>query len=285
MNQKLILLLVFITSVNLFLIGLIKTNQKMPSVVKSPVVLPPPPSILERTQVGPSKLIPKFENYPPVRSVNNLGKVLSDTESHLPAGHIYYDEDKITCVHEGTHGINSNARIKFFNNKKINAFYVLENRVVVIEEPNTRIKIVANKIPNSLRGEVYNLYLVQQASSWDDTPLYILDEWSAYVNGSACRLDLGIQNRSETVRYMLEFNVYSSCVAWCSGTNDPQLKAFLMWQIERAIKIYKDSGTLGNLHTSDDYLDKMRKNGDSLEWRIFCQQYFGADWCKEVLGF
>ena len=174
------------------------------------------------------------------------------------------------------------SRMKFSRNGRINAFYVLENRVVVIQEPNTRIRSVAAKIPSSLRGDVYSLYLVQQAGAWDDTPLYIFDEWSAYTNGSACRIDLGIQSRSETVQYMLEFNVYSSCVAWDSNSADPQLKAFLMWQIERAMNIYKEST---NADGAAIYLEKMRTSSDATQWRGFCKQYFGSDWCKEVFGF
>lgn len=250
--------------------------------IPQPVVPPPvtPPAIL--------KLVPKFENYPPIRGsgLESLGKVLGDIESHMPAGHIYVDNDKITWAHETTHGINSNARMKFSRNGRINAFYVLENRVVVIQEPNTTIRNVAANVPESLRGGVYNLYLVQQAAAWNDTPLYIFDEWSAYVNGSDCRLDLDIYNRHETVQYMLEFNVYATCVAMTSKSDDQQLKSFLMWEIERAMKIYEKSINVGGSITlRAAYIDQMRTSPDAAQWRVFCQQYYGADWCKEVLGF
>lgn len=313
MNQKLIFLLILTTAMNLCLFAIKKNKSKSePLPVSSPissVVIPQP--VVSPPAIPPTipRLVPKFENYAPVRGVDSsLGKVLGDIESHMPAGHIYADSDKITWAHETTHGINSNARMKFsrgttyavleniiqepsgrffrvykyYGNNQINAFYVLENKVVVIQEPNTRIRSVAAKVPSSLRGGVYNLYLVQQAGSWDDTPLYIFDEWSAYTNGSACRLDLKIQSRSETVQYMLEFNVYSSCVAWTSGSNDPQLKAFLMWQTERAMNIYKEST---NVDGASSYLEKMRTSSDATQWRGFCKEYFGSEWCKEVFGF
>jgi hypothetical protein len=287
MDKKLILLLMLVTVVN-FGIFAAKTAKKSEPVLQQEqftrinVVEPTPVPV----QPVKPKIEPEFQNYPLVRSLDNsLGKVLSDIDAHMPAGHIYRDSDKITWAHETSHGIHSNARMKFSNGKKINAFYVLENKIVVIEEPDTRIRTVASRVPSSLRGGVFSLYLVQQAGSWDDTPLYIFDEWSAYTNGSACRLDLGIRDRSETVQYMLEFNVYSSCVAWTSGSNDPQLKAFLTWQIERAMKIYKDSAELGNLQNSDSYLEKMRTSTDAAQWRGFCKQYFGIEWCRDVLGF
>lgn len=290
MDKKLIFLVIFLSMVN-FGIFAKKTGErkkiiKQDAIVNIPVSIPvftpfvPPKPIIE-------KIMPEFKEYLAIRSIESeLGKVLGDIEAHMPAGHIYKNaNDKINWAHETSHGIHSNIRQKFSNLGKINGFYVLNNKAVVIKEPNTTIRNVATKVPNSLRGGTYNLYLVQQAGSWNDTPLYILDEWSAYTNGSACRLDLEMTSRSESVLYMLEFNIYSSCVAWTSQSNDPQLKAFLMFQIERAMSIYKDSSKLGNLEKSHSYLETMRTSSDAADWRGFCKQYYGADWCLEILGF
>jgi hypothetical protein len=162
----------------------------------APELPPKPPQAIE----------PIWTEYAAQRNITDLGKVLSDIEGHMPAGHIYKDSDKITWAHETTHGINSHLRQKFSNGQKMNGFYCLNNKAAMILEPPTTISKVAGLVPSSLRGGVYNLYLVSQASSWNDTPLYIFDEWIAYTNGSDCRLDLGIEQRSETVTYMLEFN-------------------------------------------------------------------------------
>ncbi len=55
---------------------------------------------------------PKWTDYPPIRQVDSqsMGRVLADIESHMPAGHIYRDADKITWGHETSHGIASNIR-------------------------------------------------------------------------------------------------------------------------------------------------------------------------------
>ncbi|RDJ35436.1 MAG: hypothetical protein DWQ19_11510 [Crenarchaeota archaeon] len=250
---------------------------------------------------------PEWVNYPPLREVTNLGKVLSDIESHMPAGHIYRDSDKITWAHETTHGINSNLRQKYsrsyggrdvwgrsawkeidgkpvFHNGRINGFYCLDNKAAIIEEPPTTMQAAAALVPQSLRGPVYNLYMVQQARSWGDTPLYIFDEWSAYQNGSACRADLEIQERSETVSQMLEFDVYALALAMAvkkqaPNYDDSQFKRFLMWSLDRSFKLYKGESR------AQSYLQAWKTSPDAEDLRQFTREYCGQEWTKKVLGF
>jgi hypothetical protein len=221
----------------------------------------------------------------------------------MPAGHQYRDSDRIGWAHETTHGINSDLRQKFGKNmmevilddyvpsitvfkcvdlgQRVNGFYCLENRAAIIVEPNVTIGAVAKLVPKSLRGDVYKLYLVDMARSWDDTPLYICDEWSAYTSGSACRLDLGIKERQETVQYMMEFDIYAIALAMAlkgDGYDDQQLKSFIIWNIERSMSIYRgESGAAS-------YLDKFRNSTDAEDLRTFSRKYFGSEWCKKTLG-
>lgn len=274
--------------------------------------IPPPIEDKVEPEKEPDSPEPNFSNYPPVRNVDNLGKVLSDIESHMPAGHIYKDNDKITWAHETVHGINSNMRMHFSKVRKtdtgemvylgewienegiplfksrarINAFYVLEDRAMVLKEPDTTIQQVAKVVPQSLRGGVYQLYMINQAQSWGDTPLYIFDEWVAYTAGSEARLDLDIKERSESVLYMLEFNVYAICLAMASQTDDSDIKDFMRWNAERAMKVYVDSKEkLGNASSHDEYLEKMRTATDAEEFRTFARAYLGEAWCERILGF
>lgn len=275
-------------------------EPEQPQKPDEPIEEPPP---------EPKQIEPEFVSYPQVRSVSeDLGKVLKDIESHMPANHIYKDSDKITWGHETTHGINSHLRMKFSqgNNAslagewtplhdgklvfksyaRINGFYVLNDRAVIIKEPATTIRAVAKTVPPSLRGDVYNLYLVQQAQSWDDTPLYLVDELSSYTNGSEVRYDLGIQTRSETVLYMLEFTVYSLCIPMASNSDDPQLKNFLAWQVARTMKLYQDSKQkLGGAEKQDAYLAKIRTSEDAEQFRSFVRKYLGEAWVSQQLGF
>ena len=97
-----------------------------------------------------------------------------------------------------------------------------------------------------MRGSVYKLYLVDQAASgWGDRPLYLLDEWVSYTNGSAARKDLKIVPRAETVKYMFEFNVYVLTLLMVLDEKEPNydandLSVFVKWNIERSMQIYNN---------------------------------------------
>jgi hypothetical protein len=136
------------------------------------------------------------------------------------------------------------------------------------------LSAAANLVPLSLRGEVYDLYLVNAQSDWNDQPSYVFDEWTAYTNGANARQQLGIQDRQETVRYALEFCVYATCVARAANSSDPQTRAFIMWQIERVMK----------LSSGSEYLEHLRQEPDAAPLRGFVCDYFGVHWSREILG-
>lgn len=246
---------------------------------------------------------PEWFNYPPIRQVSNLGKVLGDIESHMPAGHIYRDNDKITWAHETSHGLASNIRSIYHGaseeegltmlidgkpvivSRGYNGFYVLENRAIIIKEPLTTVSAAARLVPSSLRGMSYQLYMINQAASWNDSPLYIFDEWVAYANGSATRADLKITNRGETVQQMLEFSVYAICLAMSCKTEDLQFKKFLKWHLTRAMDLYKINKQIGNILNCDQYLINMRQSSDAGNLRSFAKSYLGEDFTSKTLGF
>lgn len=239
-----------------------------------------------------------FKSIKPIPS--ELGVVLGDIESHMPNEHIYKDNDKVVWAHETTHGINSVLRNKHekintifktateyrpvYGGGHINAFYVLKNRYVVLKEPNIKISDVAENIPQSLRGTSYNLYLIEQQKNWNNYPLYIFDEWSAYTNGAACHLDLKINDNSDSVLSMFNFNIYSICMAMTTkeqdkNYDDKELKAFLRWNIERSFEY------LNNDSLSMEYLEKIEKADDAEKFRTFCKNYFGKQWTKKYFNF
>ena len=238
---------------------------------------PPAPRVAEPaapTLVRPPHPYKPFyvTDWQPLRNVGNLGPVVTDIESHLPAGNVYQDADPITWCHEGTHGINSILR----NRMRMPTFYVLNNRAVPLPEPATTLSAVAQVVPATLRGDVYGLYLVEAQSDWNEQPSYVFDEWSAYINGSDCRFQRGIQDRGETVQYMAEMSVYSICVAAAAKSADPQLRLFLMYQLERCVKLSRGRTTA---------FDSLRLAGDAEGLRQFCRSYFGSEFTQSILGF
>jgi len=208
--------------------------------------------------------------------VNNFGPVVTDIESHLHAGHPYREADLIGWVHEGTHGINADLRSKF----RCPCFYVLNNRVVRIQhEPATTITRVSRLVPISLRGAVYKSYLIDSRQYWEHQPSYLWDEWVAYTNGAEARRQLAIHERGETVEHMMEFCVYSACVAWSAKSDDPQIRFFIMWQIERSLSICRASGI------RNTYFVRLRASPDAEVLRVYMRNYFGVKWTLETLGF
>ena len=169
---------------------------------------------------------PRFVLIQPTYSVSGHGAVLDDLESRMPAQHPYRDRDRITWAHETTHGLNSYIRNRLGPRKQ--SLYVLEGRCVVLDEPShIRLGDVARAVPQSERGQVYNLYLVQQQRDWDDTPTYVLDEWIAYVNGAKCGQELGLDYGSE-VGFAREFTNYARALERIARS--PEITAYVRWQ-------------------------------------------------------
>jgi len=225
---------------------------------------------------------PKWIIYPAIKKSKSYS-VLSDIRCHIDDGGYYNDSDLITAGHETTHGINSFIRNKYYDGTPINAFYCLEDRAIILNEPKTRIETVASKVPRSLRGSVYNLYLVEQASSWGDRSLYLLDEWVSYTNGSKVRKDLQIKSRAETVRYMLEFDIYVLTLLMVldsneSSYNSENLSVFVRWNIERGMLIYN------NEQEATEYLEKFKTASDAEPLRTFVKKKYGNDWVKKIFG-
>lgn len=194
----------------------------------------------------------------------SLGAVLGDIESRMSKGHQYSSSDRITWAHETTHGINSKVRNAIYKpDESKNAFYVLEGKALVLREP-THITItqVASKIPQQLRGGVYQQYMVNQAKGWNDRPLYIMDELSAFTNGSMTRTDLKITDRAETVSYMWEMAVYSSYVAMHSKMEE--LGDGLKFLLDRVAVCYYSSSNLQSF--VDEYITKVKDTKELIDY-------------------
>jgi len=211
--------------------------------IEQPKTIPDNQENLPQSPAKPAPApVPTWTSFPKLRSVNNLGNILNDIESHMPVGHVYRDSNKVTWAHETTHGINSRIRMQMRTDRNINGFYSLEDRAAVIEEPRTTMRRVAARIPSDLQGPSFNLYLVEQRAFWDDTPLYLFDEWVAYTNGSECGRELNASGWYYELLQAHNFNVYCIYLAMeiqetCPDYDDRQFKSYLMWNIERTFRL------------------------------------------------
>jgi hypothetical protein len=195
--------------------------------------------------------------------------------------------------HENTHDIDGYVRGWFPGGTgKWNACYVPGAKAAVIREPCTvRLRRVAGEVPKSLRGGGYDLYLVKQVDHWDDAPLYIVEEWAAYMNGLEC----AIEEKSPDAAYQLdkchEFLDYSMVVLATITANEPaydatQLERLIRWQSERLVRLEPAAKAIP-AHAQEPpcapFACRLRQNRDAGPVRTFIRTRFGLPWSRRVL--
>lgn len=237
----------------------------------------------------------------PQLSDSSWGVQLTDIARHIPAqyGDTYWFDEPITAGHETTHGIQAHLRnYEAPNPFDYNAFYVLGGKVAFVLEPDMRKSDIKPMIPTSLRGPRYQLYLEQQ-TEWDDTPLYVFDEWNAYVNGAEVgvgQVQDGLYTGQWTDAVMgpLEFTAYAIATAKAVQQKDPayfasntQFKCFTAWNIRRAMGLYEAGRVMTQFEweTQEQYAMTLRTAPEAEPLREIAREMWGADWTQTVLGF
>ena len=229
------------------------------------------------------------------------GAALTDIANHLPAsyGDQYWDSDPETAGHETTHGINAELRNNHNDTgARANAFYVLGDKAALVIEPGILKSDVAAYVPASLQGPRYATYVTGQ-TAWDDTPLYLWDEWDAYINGAEVAIDqeqhgLWTQGWTDAVMGPLEFCAYALAEGEAVEAKDPtyfasnkQFREFMAWQLKRAMDRFRTGRTMTDFTWADQdaYYAKMQTSADAAAMRQFAHDTFGATWSQQVLGF
>jgi hypothetical protein len=227
------------------------------------------------------------------------GEVLADIVNHLPEsyGSTYYSSDQITWAHETSHGIHSHLRNNFNDTgRRANAFYIPGGKAVIVEEPGIRKSDVAAYVPRSLRGSRFSTYITGQ-TAWDDTPLYVFDEWNAYINGGACGVDLakqGLWTRGwrDGVAGQLELTVYALALAMAVEAGDPTyfsenvtFRELLAFEVKRAIEIFSEGASMPAFAWDDQdrYYQTLRESADAEAMRTFARRLFGENWANRFL--
>ena len=188
--------------------------------------------------------VPLWTKEKPLREVDcaNYGKALCDIESHMPRYHVYRESDKVTWSHETTHGLNSLLRNK---HNVASALYMLNNNAFLFaDHPKTTLEHISRL--TTYKGGVYNLYLIQQQQYWNKQPLYVLDEWVSYINGSITGLELNL-NRGESIEYALEFNFYAQALIEAVEQDDSNysdldiLANFIGWCVGLTFELFNEA--------------------------------------------
>jgi len=185
------------------------------------------------------------------REVEEDNYIYSDVLSH--AKNPVTNESRATNVHETSHMISSQLRNE--NRGNVNGFYFEKGRGVLIKQPNLTIKDVAPYVSTNLRGYRYNLYFVDQLKYWNDSPLYIMEEWNCYSLGGSCAfVDWSLKlplERTDAVSGAFEFMIYSTALYMCIKDKDPeyfenndQFKEFFEYLLDRSHHLYIQGRTI-----------------------------------------
>lgn len=244
-----------------------------------------------------------FKPYPSVHKVVEGKSVYADAVNHCKTYRNFLVNNSVTSsVHELSHGIASeirNSRVSFSTlddpppgdsykvmlqpvgaQGRTNGFYLLEDRAIVLEEPNIRKKDCIKYIPPSMRDYRYKLY-VQGQTAWDDTPLYIFDEWIAYANGAACVIDLDTNYKDGSTDYIygpVEFIAYAVGIlmaADAANSLNQKLIDFSLWHFDRVVKLYTAGIKILPWAAADKCMDKLKNSPDCKDIRDFLLNKIG----------
>ncbi len=177
---------------------------------------------------------------PPVRPAPaSYPPILRDLYSRVEDPEYWRLKDKsdlVSWVHELNHG----ASFQSCTPEVKHGIYLLDGRAIVLTNPKVTITQVAASIPRRDRGPIFSHYMVTQRKGWDSQPLYLLDEWTAYIHGAIAHDQLGMgDERSETYAFALEMERYCRALVREVEARDPgykeldKLRVFIEWNADR----------------------------------------------------
>lgn len=269
--------------------------QQVPSQnkVEPQINVKPQPPVIEKE---PGDNV-QWMNFPKQKSVNNsnYGPVLTDIVEHLPSkyGSEYDDRSLTTTGHETLHGICSELRNYKASGRNMNGFYCLNDKAAFIANPQITIGDVAKRVPQSLRGSRYQLYLVTARKDWDDTPTYLIDEWVAYVGGVEVGVDQvksgktrdSSESRSDLIIGPIEFSYYVLAMGKAIEEQDgnyigkEQFKEFVAYNIKRTAKAYQESKNIQSLQWETNIIDAFATS----ELKDFAVKWYGQKFVDQYL--
>jgi len=206
-----------------------------------------------------------FFFFPTQREIGDSGDIsraLLDIERHLPLTEPLFPEMGGPVLgpsikgHEETHGIAGHLLKEHANLAGVDrayGFYLLEDRAVVFEEPAIRKSDVNGFVPEALRGNRFAVYLEEQ-EQFDDHPLYLIDEWVAYLNQGAItleRYERGFIPEKRGLTYgvvdgALEFSIYGIALLRAIEALDPDylesqpsFPVFVDWLLQRSLELFR----------------------------------------------
>ena len=277
--------------------ALIASTKLAPRPGRSPSPLvrpsPPPPQAQPSRPEAPASTLPEFIDWPLVRNHVREESLYGDVINH--ATKPFLTDGRHVNAHETAHGIHSDLRQKFSRPpvNRLNGFYIPGGKAVLVQEPKLRKSQVSPFLPPALRSYRYNTYISGQ-KEWDDTPLYIWDEWNAYIIGGEVAIDDKKAGRSvvphDAVSGCLDFSIYAIALAMAVEKHDPeywqsnqQFRRFLIWNLQRAEKTFRMGQEIKEFQfpPQDKLLQALRQDPSAEPMRQFIRQHLHGVWLAE----
>lgn len=229
---------------------------------------------------------PRFRLFPEHKKRETDGSIYADIINHLRDDFKDFGDRAVTA-HETTHFLNAYLRNKYTValNRRVNAFYLGRDRFVLLDEPGLKKSDVIAFVPAGLRGDRFALY-VENQKEWEDTPLYLFDEWVAYVNGSEVAMEEAAKKkpagRSNEVFSCVEFAVYATALGMAVEKHDAryfasngQFRAFLAWHVQRSLAVYHKGAARPEFAWKPEYYRALRSGDDGRPLRDFWRDKLG----------
>lgn len=215
----------------------------------------------------------ELKQYREIKDNNSLySSVLSHSKNPVT------EQSRSTSVHETSHMISSEIRNSHKGN--VNGFFIPLDQAVVVDQPNVKIKDVAGYVPPNLRGSRYKLYLVDQSRYWNDSPLYIMEEWHCYALGGASavadsKLKLKLE-KTDAVAGSFEFMIYNTALFKCIIDTDKEydilkFKEFYNWLFSFSFKVFSEGRIIPEYKSSssDKLYDEFFHSKEGEDFRKF----------------
>lgn len=284
--------------VGIFLIFIAFQSPNVAKVEKTVVVKPKPAVVIPKPEPGPVPA-PAPKPQPKPRPIIEAFKTIfikpitnrfrgDGLYEKIMNRHAkpYVESNRSTSAHETVHFINSdirNAQV-ISGNSNAAAFFIAPDKGFITREPRFRKRQVAAYIPPSLKGSRYSLYITGQ-QAWDDRPLYIFDEWSAYIAGAQVGIDdhkrgLPKPNQVDVVEGCLEFSAYSVATCMAIEKLDPELwadaefKAFVKHMLKTSEETFNEGRTIWPWARQETFLNNLRTSPDAQPMRDFIKEHF-----------
>jgi hypothetical protein len=162
---------------------------------------------------------------------------------------------------------------------------------VIIKEPNIKKSDINKFVPKNLRSYRYDLYLSGQ-KAWDDLPLYIYDEWNAYVLGGMTNVEDVQTGRYEGgwtdgVSGCLGFSIYAVATCMAVKEKDPeywennlQFRNFTIWLLHRSEETYKIGHRMEEFQwdKQDKLLYEFLASSEAAPMREFIKNHLDGAW-------